>query len=165
MDTKILSLGYKYNKIKIWFWMQCMARTSNNRVYRSIPGFTRVTIRTSYLSHPEDQKIFPGSLKLKFHSGSRDGDFGSLLEISWYKFFDMIFVRIDIRCFLKFLRMEISDQSGGILSPGPNLRKTEVVGTIRGNLSLQRLKWVYMGFKGPVKIYRVPRPGFGKKLP
>ena len=55
---------------------------------------------------------------MKCRSGSRVGDYGSFLEISWDNFPNVIFTRIEIWVFLKFVRIEISDGSGGISSSG-----------------------------------------------
>ena len=68
--------------------------------------------KTSYLSHPEDQHFFSGSMKSR--SGSRVGVSGSFLDITF--FLNIIFVRIEIQSFLKFFRIEVSDWFGGVLS-------------------------------------------------
>ena len=67
---------------------------------------------TSYLSHPEDQYFFSGSMKSR--SGSRVGVSGSFLDKnSLHNFCPDRYIN-----FLKFLRMEISDWSGDFLSSG-----------------------------------------------
>ena len=68
--------------------------------------------RQQDLSHPEDQHFSSGSMKSG--SGSRFGDSGSFLDmISYHNF-----CPDRNESFLKFLRIEVSDASGGFQSSG-----------------------------------------------
>ena len=83
--------------------------------YYVVHGFplSRANV-TSYLSHPEDKHFSPDQWNIVPDQDLETPDHFLIWLLT------IIFVRIEIQSFQKFLRIEVSDGFGGFLSSGSN---------------------------------------------